>query len=457
MSLCIILKSCTVLKHCTSLNSNRLSPISLNQKLRSISLALSIIFLCSACTVNPVTGLSEISLVSPQQEVAMGKQNYLPTQQAQGGVYQVDPQLKAYISRIGQTLAAKSDRPQLPYEFVVLNNDVPNAWALPGGKIAINRGLLIHLEDEAQLAAVLGHEIVHAAARHAANQMTQNSILQMGVAVLEGLDPETEGGIIVQGATLGATAWQARYGRMAEFEADDYGMSYMSRAGYDPTAAVDLQRIFVQLSQGQRQDFIAGLFASHPPSQARVDANIKRAANLTGNIRNRQQYQQAIKQLKQDASAYEDHQQALEAIKNRDYSKAESLVAKAIKQQSNENHFWETRARVDALNNDLQAAEQSYNQAIKLYPQFFRPYLSRASLYKAQERYALAEKDLLTSQQYLPTQSASFMLGEISLKLDKKSQAIDSFRQAAAAGGQLGNLANQELQKLGVNQSANSL
>ncbi len=93
MSLCIILKSCTVLKHCTSLNSNRLSPISLNQKLRTISLALSIIFLCSACTVNPVTGLSEISLVSPQQEVAMGKQNYLPTQQAQGGVYQVDPQL----------------------------------------------------------------------------------------------------------------------------------------------------------------------------------------------------------------------------------------------------------------------------------------------------------------------------------------------------------------------------
>ncbi len=69
----------------------------------------------------------------------------------------------------------------------------------------------------------------------------------------------------------------------------------------------------------------------------------------------------------------------------------------------------------------------------------------------------MAEKDLLTSQQYLPTQSASFMLGEISLKLDKKSQAIDSFRQAAAAGGQLGNLANQELQKLGVNQSANSL
>ncbi len=338
-----------------------------------------------------------------------------------------------------------------------MNNDVPNAWALPGGKIAINRGLLIHLEDEAQLAAVLGHEIVHAAARHAANQMTQNSILQMGVAVLEGLDPETEGGIIVQGATLGATAWQARYGRMAEFEADDYGMSYMSRAGYDPTAAVDLQRIFVQLSQGQRQDFIAGLFASHPPSQARVDANIKRATNLTGNIRSRQQYQQAIKQLKQDASAYEDHQQALEAIKNRDYRKADSLVAKAIKQQSNENHFWETKARVDTLNNDLQAAEQSYNQAIKLYPQFFRPYLSRASLYKAQERYALAEKDLLTSQQYLPTQSASFMLGEISLKVDKKSQAIDSFRQAAAAGGQLGNLANQELQKLGVNQSANSL
>ena len=96
--------------------------------------------LLSACSVNPVTGEKEFSLVSPQQEVAIGAANYAPSQQAQGGRYYIDPDLQAYVAGVGRKLAAVSDRPGLPYEFVVLNNSVPSAWAMPGGKIAINRG-----------------------------------------------------------------------------------------------------------------------------------------------------------------------------------------------------------------------------------------------------------------------------------------------------------------------------
>src|SRR5690606_7503443 len=102
-------------------------------------------------------------------------------QQMQGGRYVVDPNLSVYVNEVGQKLARASHRPNLPYEFVVLNNDVPNAWAMPGGKIAINRGLLVLLEDESQLAAVLGHEVVHAAARHSAQQQTQSTLLGVGV------------------------------------------------------------------------------------------------------------------------------------------------------------------------------------------------------------------------------------------------------------------------------------
>ena len=104
------------------------------------------------CAVNPVTGKNQLSFVSAEQEVASGAKNYEPSQQSQGGRYVVDPELTVYVNKVGKKLAAVSDRPQLPYEFVVLNNDVPNAWALPGGKMAINRGLLTKLEDEAQLA-----------------------------------------------------------------------------------------------------------------------------------------------------------------------------------------------------------------------------------------------------------------------------------------------------------------
>src|SRR5690606_10065539 len=135
----------------------------------------------TGCTVNPVTGEKQLSLMSAEQELAVGSEHYVPSQQSQGGRYVVDPELTLYVNEVGKRLATVSDRPNLPYEFVVLNNGVPNAWALPGGKMAINRGLLVHLEDESQLAAVLGHEIVHAAARHGASQNTRNILLQAGM------------------------------------------------------------------------------------------------------------------------------------------------------------------------------------------------------------------------------------------------------------------------------------
>ena len=117
--------------------------------------------LLAGCGVNPVTGSSEMSFMSEAEEIRTGEQQYEPSQQSEGGQYVLDPELTRYVQRVGMRLARVSDRPELPYEFVLLNNSEPNAWALPGGKIALNRGLLVLLESEAQLAAVLGHEIVH--------------------------------------------------------------------------------------------------------------------------------------------------------------------------------------------------------------------------------------------------------------------------------------------------------
>ena len=136
------------------------------------AMALLLGCLATACAVNPVTGQRELVVVSDQQAIAIGTKNYLPAQQVQGGAYRTDPALVAYVQEVGQRLAATSGV-DLPYEFVVLNNSVPNAWAMPGGKIAINRGLLVELNNEAEMAAVLAHEIVHAAARHGAKAAGQ--------------------------------------------------------------------------------------------------------------------------------------------------------------------------------------------------------------------------------------------------------------------------------------------
>src|SRR5210317_1032321 len=131
------------------------------QMMQKISILLLSTFALYGCAVNPVTGKNELSLISESQEISIGQKNYGPSRQMQGGDYNVNPELSVYVNTVGQKLARVSDR-KLPYEFVVLNNSTPNAWALPGGKIAVNRGLLMSLENEAELAAVLGHEIVPA-------------------------------------------------------------------------------------------------------------------------------------------------------------------------------------------------------------------------------------------------------------------------------------------------------
>src|SRR5690554_4476842 len=239
------------------------------------------------CSVNPVTGEKQLSLISENQELALGAEQYTPTQQTQGGRFYVDPELSIYVRDVGQKLARVSDRPDLPYEFVVLNNSVPNAWALPGGKIAINRGLLVELEDEAQLASVLGHEIVHAAARHSVQRMQQGMLISAGVAGLGfALSDNEWAGLIMGGAALGAQLALAQYSQGDELESDAYGIRYMKEAGYDPQAAVELQQLFLKLSEGRQTSWLEGMFATHPPSARRVRENQDLATKLgTGGFR----------------------------------------------------------------------------------------------------------------------------------------------------------------------------
>ena len=173
-----------------------------------ISLTLSV----SACGINPVTKKREFQVISEAQEISIGTKNYSPARQSQGGDYTLDPELTAYVQSIGNKLAAVSDR-KLPYEFTIINDSVPNAWAMPGGKIAFNRGLLYELNNEAELAAVMGHEMVHAAARHGAQGM-ERGILMQGAMIAVGLASKDTNysNLIVGGAQLGAKLATSKYG-----------------------------------------------------------------------------------------------------------------------------------------------------------------------------------------------------------------------------------------------------
>lgn len=406
-----------------------------------------------ACSVNPVTGDRELSFMSAEQEVAIGTQNYLPSQQSQGGRYVTDPDLGLYVSQVTQKLAEVSDRPGLPYEIVVLNNGTPNAWALPGGKMAINRGLLVELEDEAQMASVLGHEIVHAAARHGATQNTRNMLLQggmlvAGVAASQATD-SPYAGLAVGAIGVGAMAWQAKYSRSHELEADRYGIEYMAEVGYDPQAAVELQETFVRLSEGRRSNWLEGMFASHPPSQERVRANRELAKQYDGGTRNKAAFDRAMAQLRRDQPAYEHYQEAQKAASEEDYSRAMSLVQQAIDHQPRETLFWELKGQLHMQEDQPTEAIAAFDRSISANPEFFRPLVYRGVVHKRQGNAQQARQDLEASEQLLPTQLASYHLGELAMDRGDRSEATRYFQQAAQGGGPLGEAAQEKLNQMG--------
>ena len=404
----------------------------------------------ASCVTNPVTGDTELGLVSEAQEKELGRTNYGPYRQAQGGDYVADPELVKYVRRVGQKVARQSDR-KLPYEFNVVNDSTPNAWALPGGKIAINRGLLVELQSEAELAAVLGHEIVHAAARHSAQSMErgllmQGAILAVGVALAD--TDYAQAGML--GAQVGAAAGQQHYSREAEREADHYGIHYMTRAGYDPSAAVGLQKTFVRLSDGHEPGWVEGLFASHPPSPERVENNsrlVARLGNPGGEI-GRERYRKAMARLIRTKPAYEAYDDAKVAFEKKQHDKAMSLVDKAIRIEPKEALFHTLRGEIQEAKGNNQQALDSYNRAMKLNPGYYRVPLARGLLRQKMGKPKAARKDLKLSRKLLPTAEGEYGLGMVERSAGNRQAAAVHFRNAAQSNSAVGRAAARQLNKL---------
>jgi predicted Zn-dependent protease len=408
----------------------------------------------SACSVNPVTGRSEITLVGEATEIGMGEQNYAPMQQSQGGEYDIDPGLTKYVQGVGNKLAAVSDRP-LPYEFVVLNNSVPNAWALPGGKIAINRGLLTELGSEAELAAVLGHEIVHAAARHSARQMERGMLMQgLILATAVATSDSDYGRVAVGGANFAGQLLTLKYSRGAELEADSYGMKYMAAAGYDTQGAVSLQQTFVRLSEGQRSDWLSGLFASHPPSEERVQANIATASTLPpGGETGVDRYREALEKTNEALPAYKAYDEGRKALADKNTELAMAKAEEAIAILPQEAHFYALRGDARIVNEQYDMAVTNFDNAIERRDDFFYYYLQRG---RANERLGNedgAVRDLQKSLEYLPTAPAHFTLGNIAAKRGDRAAAIEHFQVVAGGQGEIADAARASLVRLDIGQN----
>ena len=253
---------------------------------KCLSAACLLVFLTSivGCATNPASGDIDVVLMSESKEIEIGREAH--EELIESGAAYDDKTLQSYVDRVGQELARNSDRPDIEYTFTVVDEAGINAFALPGGYIYINRGLMAYLDNEAEMAAVLSHEIGHVTARHAVRQKTASSTTEVFATVV---------GVATQNADLYNASRQygteiiRGYGREMELEADGEGAQYLHATGYDPNAMLDVigvlkdhetyQRARAKAA-GQQSQSYHGLYSTHPRNDLRLQEVIRAAGEL---------------------------------------------------------------------------------------------------------------------------------------------------------------------------------
>jgi predicted Zn-dependent protease len=226
-----------------------------------------------ACETVPVTGRRQLQLVSASEEAQLGLTTY--QQILKKSKVSTDPELNALVTRVGSRIAAVAERPDFQWEYRVIEDKQANAFALPGGKIAVYTGILPITRDEAGLAAVLAHEVAHVTARHGGERMSQQLATEVGVNVLgvaAGVAVGDPGATRLAAAALGLGAQYGvilPFSRAHESEADHIGLIYMAKAGYDPRAARDLWvRMAAAAKGGERPP---EFMSTHPSEETRIE------------------------------------------------------------------------------------------------------------------------------------------------------------------------------------------
>lgn len=260
---------------------------------RGLALAalLALTLALPSCAVNPATGQANIVTMSQKRELEIGAEEHAKVLQSMQLVE--EGKLTAYVNEVGQRLAVVSDRPDLSFTFSVIDSPEINAFALPGGYVYINRGLMAYLNSEAELAAVLGHEIGHITARHAVQQQSRGSLARVasgvgGIVAAVATGSGYIGSQIMDVGSLWAQAGLSGFGREHELEADTLGAEYLRRAGYDPQAVIKVVTVLKNQEDfntkvANQQPSYHGLFATHPRNDTRLQQAIASVGALPAN------------------------------------------------------------------------------------------------------------------------------------------------------------------------------
>lgn len=388
----------------------------------------------TGCATNPVTGKSQLMLMSEEQEIDIDR-NYAPVQFSSDYGTVQDPALGAYIQQTGKRIAAHTHRPHLPYSFQVVNATYINAYAFPGGSIAITRGILLSVDNEAELAALMGHELGHVNARHTAQQMTKGTLTQ---AVIGGLSVATGaalgsgyGQLASQLGMMSAGALLAAYSRDNEREADNLGLAYMVRGGYGADGFVGLMDMLRSQSKS-KHSAIELMFATHPMSDERYQTAVENVQNQYKTDRKkpfyRERYMDNISSLRRIEGAIDAMQDGEKELIGKNFEEAENQFQRALKIAPNDYTALVMMAKCQYLQENWIQTRQYTNRAKKAYPGEAQAWQISGIVNLKTKKFEAAYTDFEQYDKLLPgSPQITFFKGYAMEGMDKRDQAAEYY------------------------------
>ncbi|HEC85991.1 MAG: peptidase M48 Ste24p [Candidatus Parabeggiatoa sp. nov. 1] len=391
----------------------------------------------TGCAINPVTGKPQLMLMSENQEIQLDKEHSPHQFSTDYGPLQDQP-LNDYISEVGHKMADFSHRPQMPYSFRGVNATYVNAYAFPGGSIAATRGILIALQNEAELAALLGHELGHVNARHTASRMSKGMLIGVGLALGTAVVSTSEKyGQLAQLAVLlgqfGAGLLLAHYSRDDERQADALGMQYMTKAGHSPEGMVGLMELLNTISK-HKPSVVETMFATHPMSSERYQTAMTAADTTYQSMKtlpvNRDRYMEKTAKLRRDKKAIEAMQQGETKMATEQFRPASRQFKKALKHAPNDYTALAMMTKCQLAQEKPNEARQYAMQAKQVYPAEAQAHHLNGIANMMKNQFDAAYQDFDTYEQMLPgNPNTVFLKGTVLEGMQNKPAAAAEYNR----------------------------
>ncbi|SKA69764.1 M48 family metalloprotease [Desulfobaculum bizertense] len=407
----------------------------------------------AGCAINPVTGEQQLMFVSPQQEIALDKKSS-PHQFSSDYGATSDKKVNAYVSRTGLAMARHTHRPDMPYSFRCVDAVYVNAYAFPGGSIACTRGILLTLQNEAELSALLGHEMGHVNARHTASRMSKGMLISAVAAGVSAFAATKRKEYAAIAAGLGGAASGALlafYSREDERQADSLGMQYMVRTGYSPSGMVGLQTHLLNMHKS-RPNPMQILFASHPMSEERVrNAELQMDTEFLHDKNKplyRERYMDNTASLRAKRKPIMQLQDGEKLMQQKKYPQAEQKFSSALKAMPNDYAGLLMMSKCTLAQNKAQVAQSYADKAKRAKPGEAQALHMAGISRLVRQDFSGAEQQFRTYEQRLPGNPNTVYLRGLSLEgMGKKEAAAQEYGRYLQSGAQ-GDMAKRAYRKL---------